>query len=175
MKAAGCSDFQLGIEHGNEEFRKKYLNRQGSNEVILKACDILEKYQLPYTVNNIIGWPDETRELIFDTIDLNRKINPKTANVYMMTPYKGTEIRKYCEEEGILGVDARTKQLLGGSDIRYKYISRSELMGLQRTFPMYVKFDKGWWPSIRMAENFGVIGNRIYDRLREKYIEEFYK
>ncbi len=174
LKASGCADFQLGIEHGNQEFRRKYLNRKDTNEQILKACELLEKYEIPYSVNNIIGWPEETRENVFETIELNRKINPKTMNCYMMAPYKGTAIRKQLEEEGLISKDAKCNQLLGGSDIKYKYMSKKEFLGLQRCFSLYAKFDKGWWESIKRAEKFDYIGNRTFDELRKEYIGRYY-
>jgi len=174
LKAAGCADFQMGIEHGNAGFRREYLNRKDTNTQILEACELLEKYKIPYSVNNIIGWPEETRELVFDTIELNRKINPKTMNCYMMAPYKGTAIRKQLEEEGLIEVDAKCNQLLGGADIKYKYLSKQEFLGLQRCFPLYAKFEKYWWDSIERAEKFDYIGNRIFDGLRNEYIERYY-
>ena len=174
LKAAGCADFQMGIEHGNAGFRRKYLNRKDTNTQILKACELLEKHKIPYSVNNIIGWPEETRELVFDTIELNRKINPKTMNCYMMAPYKGTAIRKRLEEEGLIEADAKCNQLLGGADIKYKYLSRQEFLGLQRCFSLYARFEKYWWDSIERAEKFDYIGNRIFDGLRKEYIERYY-
>jgi len=175
LKEHGCADFQLGIEHGNEKFRKKWLKRNNTNKQILDACELLEQYEIPYTVNNIIGFPDETRELIFDTIELNRRINPKTHNCFMMNPYKGTWMYEYCVKEGLLEPEAVSKQLIGGKDIKYRYMTKEELLGLQRTFPLYVKFDKNLWDTVRYAEEDSLIGNASFDALRLVYIDKYYR
>ena len=174
LKLGGVSDMQFGVEHGNEDFRRKWLNRKASNKVILNGLRTVEKYQIPYTVNNIIGWPEETRELVFDTINFNRQINPKTMNVYMMTPYKGTRMREYCEAEGFIAPDARSMQLLGGVEgMTYRYMTRDQFLGLQRTFPLFVK-----WPAmaerIECAEKFDEPGNLMFQWFRDKYIWRYY-
>ena len=175
LKMGGVSDMQFGVEHGNEDFRRKWLNRKASNKVILNGLRMVEDEGIPYTVNNIIGWPEETRELVFDTINFNRKINPKTMNVYMMTPYRGTRMREYCEAEGFVAPDARSMQLLGGVEgMTYRYMTREQFKGLQRTFPLWVKMsDKE--KDIRKAEKFNGQGNIAFEELREEYIRRYYK
>lgn len=175
LKDFGVADMQFGIEHGNEEFRKKHLNRKGSNNQMLKSFELVEQYNIPYTVNNIIGFPDDTRETVFDTIELNRQINPKNQNVYMLTPYKGTKIYDYCVKEGLLDPEAQPKTLLGGKDINYRYMTRAELEGLQRTFPMYAKFERLMFSEIEKAEKFTAHGNRMFQSLSDVYRERFYK
>ena len=56
------------IQHLCEEFRKKHLNRMMSNSVITKALKLVSSFEIPFSVNNIIGFPFETRELVFDTL-----------------------------------------------------------------------------------------------------------
>lgn len=174
IKDMGCSDLQYGIEHGNESFRKKILNRQASNKKLLEACKLTEAAGIPYTVNNIIGFPDETRELVWDTIKFNRQINPKTMNCYFFTPYRGTQLYQYCVNHGLLDPKSDTMQLLDGGDIRYKFISREELYGLQRTFSLYARFEEEWFPKIRRAEIFDEEGNRIYKELADIYRKRYF-
>ena len=175
LKDMNCADMQFGIEHGNEDFRAKMLNRKSSNKVLLDALNVVEKYKIPYTVNNIIGFPEETRELIFDTIALNRKLNPKTINCYMFTPYRGTYLRNYCVEHGYLAKDASTMQLLDGADYKYDTISKEELYGLQRTFSLYARFPESEFDLIKRAEKFNEEGNRIFQKLSELYYQRYFK
>jgi len=174
LKDMGCSDLQYGIEHGNEEFRKKMLNRNTSNKTMLDACLATEKVGIPYTVNNIIGFPDETRELAWDTINFNRQINPKTMNCYFFTPYHGTWLYNYCVENKLLDPEAKTMQLLDGGEINYRYITRDELKGLQRCFSLYAKLEKEWFPKIRIAEKFDDEGNKMFNDLAKLFRKRFY-
>ncbi len=174
LKDMNCQNLQFGIEHGNEEFRARVLNRPSSNEQMLRAFEIVEKYKINYTVNNIIGFPDETRELIFETININRQINPSTINCYMFTPYKGTALYKYCIENGYLDKDAKVHQLLDSTELKMETITYQELKGLQRTFPLYAKMPKEEWDKIRIAEKFDEKGNRMFEELRKLYYERYF-
>lgn len=174
LKEMNCQNLQFGVEHGNEEFRKKVLNRTGTNTKIIEALKIVEKYGIKYTVNNIIGFPGETRELVFDTIDLNRQINPATINCYMFTPYKGTVLRKYCVENGYLVEEAKVHQLLDGAPFMKNTITYQELKGLQRTFPLYCKMPESEWSRIRKAEEFTEEGNNTFKELRKIYYERYF-
>lgn len=169
IKDMGCADLQYGIEHGNYEFRKKMLNRLVSNERMLEACWLAEKFKIPYTVNNIIGFPEETRELVWDTIMFNRQIKPKTMNCNFFTPYRGTWLYKYCVEKGYLDPNSKPHQVLDGGDIRYDKITREELYGLQRTFSLYAKLGEEWFPKIRIAERFDEEGNRMFEVLKKEF------
>ncbi|MFC1624221.1 B12-binding domain-containing radical SAM protein [Candidatus Omnitrophota bacterium] len=175
LKEMNCADMQFGIEHGNEEFRRKILNRSCSNKRMIEAIKIVEKYKIPYTVNDIIGFPGETRDLIFDTINFNRNLNPKTINCYMFTPYRGTYLRKYCVENGYLDKHASTMQLLDGADYKYDTITREELLGLQRTFSLYARFPESEFDLIKKAERFNEEGNQAFKKLSEVYYERFFK
>ena len=64
----------IGIEHGNAEYRKKYLRRNVSDEVQIKAFEFMADKKYKAVANCIIGMPDENRELIFDTIRFVRKL-----------------------------------------------------------------------------------------------------
>ena len=67
----------IGIEHGNAEYRKKYLRRNVSDEVQIKAFEFMADKKYKAVANCIIGMPDENRELIFDTIRFVRKLPKK--------------------------------------------------------------------------------------------------
>lgn len=169
LKEMGCDVMQFGIECGNEEFRAKVLNRHHPNSQLVDNLHIVEKYGIRYTVNNIIGFPDETRELIFETIELNRLVSPGTINCYIFTPFKGTALYKYCVEKGYLGADAEVYQLLDGAPLKMDSISYDELKGLQRTFSLYVRMPKSKWPEIERAERFDEEGNKVFAQLKDEY------
>lgn len=174
LKEMGCKNTQFGIECGNEEFRAKVLNRHYSNKKLIKNLRLVKKYGIDYTVNNIIGFPDETRELIFETIEINRQINPSTINCYIFTPYKGTSLYRYCLEKGYLDKKSKVHQLLDGAPLKMNSITYEELKGLQRTFPLYSKMSKSLWEKIRIAERFDEEGNKMFQELREEYYEKYF-
>jgi hypothetical protein len=54
-------------------------------------------------------------------------------------------------------------------------LSPEQLQGLQRTFPLYVKFPKSRWPEIREAEALTPEGDATYATLAEEYRRESMK
>jgi radical SAM superfamily enzyme YgiQ (UPF0313 family) len=174
LKEMNCKNLQFGIEHGNEEFRTRVLNRHYTNKQMIEAFKIVEKYEIQYTVNNIIGFPDETRELIFDTIEVNRQINPTTMNCYIFTAYKGIELYNYCVQKGYIDKDSSVHQVLDGTQLKMQPLTYQELKGLQRTFPLYAKMPESEFDRIKIAEKFDEEGNRMFQQLRKVYYERYF-
>ena len=76
------------------------LNKRYSNEQMITAGNILATAGIPLTLNNILGFPEETRSLVFDTIKLNRQIPFDTTNAYAFTPFHGTPLHEFCVNKG---------------------------------------------------------------------------
>ncbi len=168
-------DFHLsiGIESGSENFRNKVLNRRNSNEAIINAMHTLNRLGVKYAVNNIVGFPDETREDIFETIELNRKCNVTDVNVFIFTPYRGTKLRQVCVDKGYIPPDHIAHSHILESTLKMPQISSEEIYGLYRTFVLYVKLPKKYWPDIRRAETFDDEGNAAYEDLAKFYREQY--
>jgi anaerobic magnesium-protoporphyrin IX monomethyl ester cyclase len=170
LKVVGCEGISIGVEHGNEQFRREVLNRFVSNQTIIKAFEIAKQSGIRVCANNIIGFPTETRELVFDTIELNRQLIADNVIVNIFCPYRGTKLfelsvmKKYISEWNIAGdyrgIDA-------GLDM--PQLSQKEIIGLQRTFPLYVKFPKEKYQMIKEAET----NDSIFEILSSVYREKF--
>jgi len=174
LEEVNCNRISIGLEHGNEEFRSKIVGKGFSNERIIEVFKLFNESSIPITVNNIVGFPGETRELIFDTIELNRQLCSDSVNAYYFTPYRGTAMRDDAVAKGYVSEDAETGTLITGSILNMPTISREEIMGLVRTFSLYVKFPKEEWPEIAIAEQFTPEGNAKFAELSKRYYERFF-
>ncbi len=177
LRDIGCARISFGIEHGNEMFRRKWIERPVSNELMLKNFAIVEDSGIPFSVNNILGFPHETRELAFDTIEFNRKINANDRNAYAFTPFHGTPLRKECERLGYLKNEDISKSLVSRIDenpLDMPQFPRAEIGKLVKTFNMYVKFPKNRWPEIKKAEEDTPEGNKIYQELKNEFTSLFF-
>ena len=83
----------MGIEVSSEGFRKSNLNRFPSQEKIIEAFSLLKKSGIKRTAYNIIGLPNETEEMILDTIRFNHLLNPDNITVAFYSPYLGTNLQ----------------------------------------------------------------------------------
>lgn len=175
LKAAGMQRIGIGIEHGNEKFRYKVLNRKYENKFLIERLGLLEDLDVEYSVNNIVGFPDETPELAMDTVKLNRLHKAMDISCSIFTPFHGTPLRKLAFERGYL----TDKELLAPSNtddfsvLKMPQFTSDQIVGKRRTFNMYIKFPIERWDEIRLAEKLTPEGNALWARLREEYIRTF--
>jgi len=80
----------MGVEIAEESFRKGSLNRFVSQKQLINAFDTLKKAGIKRTSYNIIGLPEQTEQMIIDSIKLNRRLNPDNITVAFFSPYIGT-------------------------------------------------------------------------------------
>lgn len=175
LKQMNCYRMSIGIECGSEKFRKEKLNRHASNRDILERMALLAESGLVFSINNMIGFPDETRELIFETIEFNRQLSGyDSLTVSIFTPYHGTKLREEAVRKGYLDPETITTHTTASSLLRMPQLSVEEIDGLIRTFTMYVGFPKNWWIYVEKAEKFTPEGNAIFERLKKIYHDVFF-
>ena len=143
LAEVGLDRMSFGVEHGNEEFRAKVLDRRWSNEDIVEKLKIPHKYGVKFSVNNITGFPYETKKLAFDTIELNRQFDPDNQNLTTFVPFHGTPLRKLCEELGYIKPETITKCLNEDeSSLNMLQYPLHEIKEVKKCFNLYVKFQK---------------------------------
>ena len=167
----GCRAISIGLEHGSEKIRKELLKKNITNKQVLNAIKVISKYNFSITVNNIIGFPDETRENIFETIELNKKINAimggkHTVNVFTFIPFSGTELRRISIEKGyITGDEDIPLSFFEESMLTMPSLSKEEIKGLEKTLALYIFLPKEYWSKIKLAEKDTEEGNKIFNEL----------
>jgi radical SAM superfamily enzyme YgiQ (UPF0313 family) len=176
-RAAGLAEMNMlrmniGIEHGNYEYRRNYLKRNVKNEVQIRAFQIAAEHDYASCANSIIGMPDETRDLIFDTINFVRELPDSidATGAFIFAPYHGTPLRDlairkgYIHEEEICSLSNTSESML-----RMPTISKNEIQGLAKTFSLYTKFPKDRWPEIKIAESVGAEGTKMMTKLGKEF------
>jgi anaerobic magnesium-protoporphyrin IX monomethyl ester cyclase len=171
LKDAGLIAAAIGIETGNEYVRKEVFNRNTTREESIRAFKIMHKYGIRTSGNVIIGVPHEGRKEIFDTIDLVRKCKPKSLGVNVYVPYWGTKLRDYCIEKGYLDKDYVHDGRLPPLRLvlEMPQITKSQIDGFVRTFPLYATLPKKYWSTIRKCEILTEESDLIFDSLAKIY------
>lgn len=155
LKEVGLFRISLGIESGNEQFRKDILHRNISNDKLVEYFNAIDLSGVSYSINCVIGFPYETREMIFDTIRFAKKIKGyDSITVSIFTPYRGTELRDKAIKEGWLNPDKLTTHTTARSMLDMPFLTAKEIDGLMQTFSLYVEFDESHWPEIKKIEKF---------------------
>ena len=138
LKNAGCSSLNVGVEAGNSEIRRNVLNRNMSNEAIIKGFRTAKEKGLRIYAYNMIGAPYETVANIKETMELNRQIRPDDLQATIFQPYPGTKLYTVCKEKGWIKdgqfpVAHRMEPITS-----FPHISSKELVRLQKTFRFHV-------------------------------------
>jgi radical SAM superfamily enzyme YgiQ (UPF0313 family) len=103
LKKTGCISVGMGVECGDEAFRKKYLKRFMTNIQLKDAFKLLQKSGIQTTSYNMIGWPfDNDDELTKSTEALNKELNPNIVQVTWFYPFPGTQLYDYCEKHNLI-------------------------------------------------------------------------
>jgi len=173
LKEIGLLRVAFGVEHGNEYFREKYLNRKITNKKIIEKLKIVTDMKIPISVNNIMGFPFETRELAFDTIELNRNIESDGINAYTFVPFHGVPLRKICEENGFVHKGKIVRSLMNLTMLDQPGFPKSEIEGIRRCFVLYVKMPKNRWSEIKKAESLTPEGDRVWALLKKECSEKY--
>ena len=111
LKQAGCDKVTIGVQHGREYYRRDLLNRGGdqSDERIIRSCGLLKKNGIRVYVDFIVGLPGETVEDVFESIGFCRLLDPDGVNSYLLSPFPGTDIHRFCVEHGFTDPDVRIR------------------------------------------------------------------
>jgi anaerobic magnesium-protoporphyrin IX monomethyl ester cyclase len=98
LKEAGCRCVIIGVEHGNDVFRKEVLNRSVTNEKIVDSFSYFSAQGMNCGIQLLVGLPFENRRLFLDTVRLCRQLPLHTHTLSIFSPYPGTALYKVCKE-----------------------------------------------------------------------------
>lgn len=140
LKDAGAVGFITGVEHGNEAFRKEILKRDVANDAIIETFAYFKKYNISSRAHVMVGLPDETKELFFDTVRLCRQLSlVHNQSISIFAPYPGTALGDMCEQNGLI---ADTQQFRERQEavIDFPSFSKKEIQACYELFPLLLKY-----------------------------------
>ena len=173
LKEVNCHRVNIGVEHGNHKFRADVVGRAYKNDLAIKAFDFMYDAGISTVSNSIVGYPDETRELIFDSIELARQLKCDDMNAFTFTPYHGTSLRGLCEKKKYLNKEALAHIYVKDSLLSMPSISKEEIKGLMKTFVLYARLPRSYWKEIKLAEAETDEGNQKYFELMDLFQKEY--
>jgi len=99
---AGCFEIFLGVESLNRETLKavhKHHNHPDSYGSIIELC---EEAGIRSHFSSIVGFPNQTGQDIRDHVASLKKLGPRVASFYVLTPIPGTEQYDEYRQSGLL-------------------------------------------------------------------------
>ena len=143
LKEAGCVSLQLGIESGDETFRKKVIKKNFKDEQFIEAFELLRRKGLKVISNSIIGLPGEAYKDALKTLDLNIKCRPAYAWCTIYQPYPKTTLAKMAEDEGYFDGDYTkiASSYYENSPLTFKNpAEKTRIENLQKLFALIARF-----------------------------------
>lgn len=146
----------MGIEHGDENYRKKILKRALTNEKMISAFRMVSDKKYVNNGNCLIGMPEENRDLIFSTIELTRQFpsDMERTGAFIFAPYHGTPLRDLAVKKGYIKDPDSICDITKPEEsmLDQPQLPKGELTGLARTFGLYQMLPKSEWKWIKKAE-----------------------
>ncbi len=107
MRSSNCVKVLIGLESGNERLRTDLLGRRYSDGLFVEKSKIIKDQGIELYTFNMVGFPTETEEQARDTLKLNKMVRADNGICTFFYPYRGTELYKLCEKDGLLKEGSR--------------------------------------------------------------------
>ena len=139
----GCEKLNMGVEHGDPKFRRDIIGRIYENDKAIEAFNIATEAGLSTTCNFIIGYPYETMENCWKSVELASQLNCSDINAFIYTPYHGTPMRDMCVDAGFVSDDLIVEMINDdqGSflDMPRPYMNKKEIYDMYNNFGKYFR------------------------------------
>ncbi len=103
MADAGCITIWFGVESGSEKILDK-MHKKINREQVRSAFKMAQKAGMMTIASAVIGFPGETEETAWETINFINSLNPDDIGCYIATPYPGTPMYEEVVKNGWLRV-----------------------------------------------------------------------
>lgn len=109
LRRAGCYLLLIGIECGDEKYRREVMKRYMSNKRIIEVFRKARKKGLLTWSFTMVGLPFENRRMILKTLWLNWRCRPDFVMASIFYPIKGTELGDLCYRNSWINLKKRER------------------------------------------------------------------
>lgn len=88
---------ELGLQTAKDNI-SDVINRGYKTEVYIRACEELYKRDIKFVTHMIVGLPYETKQDLFDTIDLINEVHSWGIKIHLLYILKNSRLEKYYNE-----------------------------------------------------------------------------
>ena len=124
----GCDYVVIGVETGDEAYRKRFLDKGFDNASTLAAFERLHAAGIATFCSFMLGLPFETPQMLKKTVQLAREIAPTTLSWKYYTPERGTRLFGLLEKHDLV-IDRWVDHPFGGEEamVRLTHCTQRDL------------------------------------------------
>ncbi len=134
IRDAGALSVSIGVESGDEEFRKRTLNRKQSQKQIVDAFGNANRVGLRTHAFSMVGFPEENLDMVAKTFGILKKAKLTTVQTTIFHPLIGTKLYDKAIADGIFSSDTPvprdyyTESCLGFSESWKEQLKRAQFL-----------------------------------------------
>ncbi len=103
MRAAGCIAVWFGVESGSQNVLEK-MHKRIKLDQTRNAFKAARESDLITVASVVLGFPGETEQTAWETINFVKELNPDDIGFYVATPYPGTPMYDLVKAKGWLKI-----------------------------------------------------------------------
>lgn len=141
LKEMGVLSVGLGLESGSDKTLEYLKGGNVSVKDNRNAIAILKKYNIAANASFVIGSPKETKKDTLDTYNFIKNNPLSLFDIYVLTPYPGTEVWEYAKQKNLVSDDMDWSKLNVNFGKNFnKAIILSEVLSRENIIKLYKKF-----------------------------------
>lgn len=151
----GCMDLFVGIDAGNEQLRREILKRETPDAEIRRNIAIVRKHRIPLELSVVFGFPGETPEMMWETVNLVNDLRPSAVQSHILYPFPDTEVFETSKRMGLLDPEVEEAICTGRGSIVDETVLKHPhgdlAYVLARMIALYVKLPGFLKPLARLS------------------------
>jgi len=127
MHEAGCNEITFGIESGNSRVRNEVVKKGLTDRRIFESIKMCNKVGIKVNVFLMLGFPTETRQELYDTVNFATKADINIIGIHLTLPLPGSPLFNIAQEEGLIS-----------GDIVDRFATKELGEGFRGVWPVYI-------------------------------------
>lgn len=142
LKDSGCISIYNAIEAGNDRIRNTIAERRQTKVQILEGSKFLHDANINICAENVIAFPTESLEEMFETVQLNIDAGVSCAIASILNPYPGTKVAEIALENNLWdgNLNSAFSSFFEGTPLNYSQKERKFIIRIRHLFNIWVAF-----------------------------------
>jgi radical SAM superfamily enzyme YgiQ (UPF0313 family) len=102
LASSGCRAVLMGVETGNEQTRRRVLNKPITDAQINRAAALFRQHRIKFLTYTMLGLPGETVDDLWRTIEFNQRLRPDYLRVTIAFPMPHTVMTQQAVQSGLM-------------------------------------------------------------------------